>query len=156
MSIRRALSWGKLSGPLAAVLAACVVIAAQSAAAQQPATSSTIGFRTVTLSDAFSPGFGPPGTVAVSRIENRQGTHVIGRDQTACVVIKLPDMQCSSTIGLPGGTVQISFHQSLSQRTILAPVAGGTGRFADAQGYLALREIGSGQTVFAAVLHLGH
>jgi hypothetical protein len=154
MSIRRILSRGTLSVPLAAISAVFVTVVAQSAAAPRAATGSTIAFRTVTLSDAFSPGFGAPGTAAVSRIENRQGARVIGHDQTACVVIKLPDLQCSSTVGLPGGTVQISFHQSLTGRTIVAPVAGGTGRYADARGDLDLREVGSGQTVFDAVLHV--
>ena len=154
MSIRRILSRGKLSAPLAAVLAVCITVAAQSAAAPRRATRSTVAFRTVTLSDAFSAGFGTPGTTAVSRIENRQGRHVIGDDQTSCVVIKLPDMQCSSTVGLPGGTVQVLFHQSVTGRTIIAPVAGGTGRYADAHGQLDLREVGSTQTVFDAVLHL--
>ena len=73
MSIRRILSRGRLSVPLAAILAVLVTVVAQSAAAPRAATGSTVAFRTVTLSDAFSPGFGPPGTVAVSRIENRQG-----------------------------------------------------------------------------------
>ncbi len=156
MSIHRTLSWGKLLGPLAAILAVFVTIASQSAAAPHAAARSTIVFRTVTLSDALSPGFGNPGSTVVSRIENRQGTHVIGLDQTACIVIKLPDLQCSSTIGLPGGTLQISFHQSLTRRTIVAPVGGGTGRYADARGYLSLREIGSSQSVFDAVLHVGY
>ena len=154
MSIHRSLSWGKLSGPLAAIVAVAVTVAAQSAAAPMTTTRSTMSFRTVTLSDDLSPGFGTPGSTVVSRIENRRGTHVIGHDQTACIVIRLPDLQCSSTIGLRGGTVQVSFHQSLTGRTIVAPVAGGTGRYADARGYLDLREVGSGQTVFDAVLHL--
>lgn len=154
MSLQRMLSRPRLLGPLAVILAVFVTVATQSAAAPRARTAFTLGFRTVTLSLGISPGFGQPGTVTVSRIENRQGTHVIGHDQTACVVIKLPDLQCNSTIGLPGGTVQISFHQSLSGRTIVAPVAGGTGRYADARGELDLRRIGSGQGVFDAVLHV--
>ena len=154
MSIHRILSWRTLFGPLAVILVVSVTVAAQSAAAPRSTTVSTVAFRTVTLSDAFSAGFGNPGSTVVSRIENRQGKHVIGLDQTACIVIKVPVLQCSSTIGLPGGTVQISFHQSLTERTIVAPVAGGTGRYADVRGDLDLREVGSSQTVFDAVLHV--
>lgn len=154
MSIRRILSRAKLTGTLAVIFGVLVTVAAQSAAAPHATGASVIAFRTVTLSDAFSPGFGNPGSTAVSRIENRQGKRVIGHDQTACIVIKLPDMQCSSTIGLPGGTVQISFHQTLTGRTIVAPVAGGTGRYLDARGHLDLREVGTHQTVFDAVLHV--
>lgn len=154
MSIQRMFSRPRLAGPLAVILAVFVTVAAQSAAAPRATTASTLAFRTVTLSDAFSPGFGPPGTTTVSKIENRRGTRVIGHDQTACVVIKLPDLQCSSTVGLPGGTVQISFHQSLTGRTIVAPVAGGTGRYADVRGDLDLRRVGSGQGVYDAVLHM--
>src|SRR5579859_5613675 len=98
MSIRQILSWGKLSGPLVVVAAVFVSLAGQSAATPRAAIASTIAFRTVTLSDALSPGFGSPGTTAVSRIENRQGARVIGHDQTECIVIKMPDLQCSSTI----------------------------------------------------------
>ena len=154
MSIQRMLPRTRLSGPLAVILAVFVTVAAQSAASPRASTAFTLAFRTVTLSDAVSPGFGQAGSTTVSKIENRRGTLVIGHDQTACVVIKLPDLQCSSTIGLPGGTVQISFHQSLSGRTIVAPVAGGTGRYADVRGDLDLRRVGSGQGVYDAVLHV--
>ncbi|MEO8967070.1 MAG: hypothetical protein ABI355_05665 [Solirubrobacteraceae bacterium] len=154
MLIQRMLSRPRLTGPLVVIMAVFVTVAAQSAAAPRPMTASTLAFRTVSLSDAFSPGFGQPGSTAVSKIENRRGTLVIGHVQTACVVIKLPDLQCSSTIGLPGGAVQISFHQSLAGRTIVAPVAGGTGRYADVRGDLYLSRVGSGQGVYDAVLHV--
>lgn len=102
---------------------------------------------------APDPAFPRPGDVVVAAFDNVWDGQTIGRDATSCVVVDTAaNFECSTTIGLPGATLQAAFSQNASSTTITGAIIGGTGRYASAGGYFVLRRINS--TSFVARLHL--
>jgi hypothetical protein len=96
--------------------------------------------------------FPKPGDTIVVTQENLRGTHGIGADRTACLVVDTAvRLQCTTTVGLPGGTLETAFEESLGSKNIIAPILGGTGRYASTRGYFLLHQLTA--TEYSVVLH---
>jgi hypothetical protein len=133
-----------------AILAGCVVASAlallasvTSASTQSPSRAALTFTTKVTYEAVTDKSFPRPGDDVVEVSENHQHGHVIGRDYTVCFVIdRAGALKCTTTVGLPGGTIEVAFRSSLTGKTITTPITGGSGRYATVRGYFTLRKTG--------------
>jgi hypothetical protein len=151
-SRRRLLSLGAaLVGAIALALIASTGAGAK--AARGSATPIRFVARSVTQV-APDPSFPQPGDTAVATLNNFRNGHLIGGDSTACVIVDTSaNAQCTSTVGLPGGTLEVAFNQNETAARVAGAVTGGTGRYIGARGDFTLRRVGSTSN-FDATVHL--
>jgi hypothetical protein len=139
--------------------ASCVALIASAGAPAKathtPTTPTTITFFAKSLSQtAPDPSFPRPGDIAAATLANMRHGHLIGGDLTSCVIVDTAaNAQCSSTVGLPGGTLEAAFSQNEASTTITGAITGGTGRYTGASGSFTLTRVGTTSN-FNAVAHL--
>jgi hypothetical protein len=135
---------------------AVALIASAGAPADTPRASTTLitFFAKSTSQTATDPSFPRPGDIAVATLDNTRHGHLIGGDMTACVIVDTAgNAQCTSTVGLPGGTLEAAFSQNESSTKITGAITGGTGRYTGARGSFTLSRVGATSN-FNAVAHL--
>ncbi len=149
----------RLLAPAIAVAAAATIIATPLLAGAAPAKTqrskaSPMTFNAkVTFFAAPDPSFPKPGDTEVVELQNTRDGQQIGVDRTACVVINHAGAeQCLTTVGLPGGTLQVAYASSVSATNLTTPITAGTGRYSAAGGYFTLHLISSG--TYRVTLHL--
>jgi hypothetical protein len=99
------------------------------------------------------PSFPKAGDTIVVTQKNVSNGHRIGEDRTACMVTDSSgSLQCTTTVGLPGGFLEVAYPENLSSKNITAPITGGAGRYATARGYFALHQLNP--TKYQVTLHL--
>ncbi len=99
------------------------------------------------------PSFPKAGDTIVVTQKNVNNGHRIGEDRTACMVTDSSgSLQCTTTVGLPGGFLEVAFPENLNSKNITAPITGGTGRYATARGYFTLHQLSP--TKYHVTLHL--
>ncbi len=93
-----------------------------------------------------------PGDTVFAVQNNLRSGRWIGKDRTACIVVDpSTDAQCSTTVGLPGGTLAASFTQTETSLRITGVITGGTGRYLGARGAFVLHRIGHPRSFNATV-----
>ena len=136
-------------------LAVLIALGMSTGAPAQPANGSkTLRFNVATESIvAADPRFPQPGDTLTETSRNSRGGRTIGSDYTACLLINSHgDLQCTGAVGLPHGTIQIAFHQTLAGTNLVAAIAGGTGTYVGARGYFALTQTSNDH--YRAIGHL--
>ena len=149
----------KLLTAAVALAAAATIIATPLLAGAAPTTAQRPGSSPITFDAKFTsvatpdPSFPQPGDTEVGDLQNTRKGHPIGVDRTACVVIDCAGAeQCLTTVGLPGGTLQVAYPSSLTARDLTTPITAGTGRYAGARGYFTLQPTSAG--AYRVTLHL--
>jgi hypothetical protein len=143
-------------GTILAGASAVALIASAGAPAKTTRMSPTpIKFFARSVSQTASdPSFPRPGDTAVATLANLSHGHLVGGDLTACVIVDTAaNAQCSSTVSLPGGTLEAAFNQNEASTTITGAITGGTGRYNGATGYFTLTRV-KATSDFNAVVHL--
>ena len=142
-----------------ALAATATIIATPLLAGAAPVKTQASRAARVTFNAKFTsfaapdPSFPQPGDTEVGELQNTRNGHRIGLDRTACVVINHAGAeQCLTTVGLPGGTLQVAYASSVTPTNITAPITAGTGRYAAARGYFTLHQTSPG--TFRVTLHL--
>jgi hypothetical protein len=98
------------------------------------------------------PSFPKPGDTIVVTQKNVRNGHVIGNDSTGCLVTNSSGLiQCTATVGLPGGFLEIAFPEVLGTKNITAPISSAAGRYAGTTGYFTLHQLSA--TEYRATLH---
>ncbi len=133
--------------------AALVTTAGAPAKVTHPkATPLTFLAETTSLT-APDPMFPKAGDTIVVTQKNVSNGHPIGGDRTACLVTDSSgSLQCNTTVGLPGGFLEVAFPENVDSKNVTAPITGGTGRYATARGYFTLHRLSS--TEYHVTLHL--
>jgi hypothetical protein len=143
-------------GTILAGASAVALIASAGAPAKTTRTSPTpIKFFAKSVAQATpDPSFPRPGDTAAATLANLRHGHLIGGDLTECVIVDTAaNAQCSSTVRLPGGTLEAAFSQNEASTTITGAVTGGTGRYVGATGSFTLTRVRATSN-FNAVVHL--
>jgi hypothetical protein len=143
-------------GTILAGASAVALFASAGAPAKTNHTSPTpIKFFAKSVSQtAPDPSFPRPGDTAVATLANLRHGHLIGGDLTECVIVDTAaNAKCSSTVRLPGGTLEAAFSQNEASTTITGAITGGTGRYTGATGSFTLARVGATSN-FNAVVHL--
>jgi hypothetical protein len=132
------------------------LVASQSAPAKPAAriSAASLTFTVKPMSSATpDPAFPKPGDALVATFENLRHGRRIGVDQTSCVVVDGKNaLQCSTTVGLPGGSAEVVYADRLDATSILTPIVAGTGRYATTRGYFTLHLTRNG--TYTATLHV--
>jgi hypothetical protein len=140
--------------PIAGVSAATLLMTAGAPARTSHPSASPLTFLSETTSlTTPDPSFPKPGDTIVVTQKNVSNGHRIGQDRTACIVTDSSGaLQCTATVGLPGGFLEVAFPENLSSKNITAPITGGAGRYATTRGYFALHQLNP--TKYRVTLHL--
>ncbi len=120
----------------------------------QPSQASRVTFNAKFISFATpDPSFPKPGDTEVAELQNTRNGHQIGVDRTACIVIDHAGAeQCLTTVGLPGGTLQVAYASNVTVTDLTTPITAGTGRYARVSGYFTLHP--TGPSTYRVTLHL--
>jgi hypothetical protein len=137
---------------IAAALATSVVAVSGAEATSASTSRQPLSFTVVPVVVATPDlKFPQPGDVEAAVFNNLQHGHQIGSDRTSCTVVDTHgNLQCTTTVLLPGGTLEVVYTDNVNAKALIAPIAGGTGRYLRTHGYFALRASKQG---FLAVLH---
>jgi hypothetical protein len=132
--------------------ATVVIVGSASASAARPG-GVPLTFVVKSLSFvAPDPKFPRPGDTEVGVFANLVGAHRIGLDRSACLVVDAhANLQCTTTVGLQGGTLEVVCPINLKAVTTITPIAAGTGQYAHARGYILLHQT---KTSLVGSLHL--
>ena len=155
----RAATVTRLLASVIALAAATTIIATPLLAGAAPAKTPPSPPSPLTFNAKFTsfaapdPSFPQPGDSEVGELQNTRDGHQIGVDRTACVVIDHAGAeQCLTTVGLPGGTLQVAYASSVTATDLTTPITAGTGRYAAASGYFTLHQTSTG--TYRVTLHL--
>lgn len=139
---------------IAGVSAAALLLTAGAPASINHRGALPLTFVSETTSVATpDPSFPMPGDTIVVAQKNVSNGHRIGEDRTACMVTDSSgSLQCTTTVGLPGGFLEVAFPENLSSKNITAPITGGAGRYATTRGYFTLHQLNPSK--YQVTLHL--
>ena len=151
---RRTVTALRTAVPIAGVSAAALLMSAGAPARINHRSASPLTFLSETTSVVTpDPSFPQPGDTITVTQKNVSNGHRIGADRTACIVTDSSgSLQCTATVGLPGGFLEVAFPENLSSKNVTAPITGGAGRYATTRGYFTLHQLNPRK--YQVTLHL--